>query len=514
MENNTPTAASENQPFSLWLFMVTVGGSLAVLLGALRLIVPHVWEAQILAPVWHGVAAFVALSLVNCFIEYVFHRYVLHKPAIPLLRRFYRQHTLHHALTRIARKATRDGRGLMFIENKYPILDDDQHEASFFPWYTLVTFAAILTPLLCLLQWVFPSFPWFFAGFAALASSLTIYELVHAIEHWSLDRWEPLIASPRWGAFWRAAYSFHLRHHAVIDCNESISGFFCLPLADWVFGTCLMPRSIYSDGEEWTPDEFKSPTPVCLIRALDRAADESVARHRAGAVERLPDPAVDHGSTRGERIANWVTHGLGLAVSILAFALLVASASLYGDAWHIVSFSVFGAALLLLYSIWMLYHAWDSERGRKLILKLGRASAFLLIAGSYTPFLLVSLRGGAVGLDPFRGRVGPVRRRNRVPVHRREPLPGHLDPGDPVHRLDDRRGHQAAVRGVAPWRTLAAACGRTLLHGRRDAGPAEAPSLSLRLQERAGARRQHLPPARRALVRAAAARVGAPVRER
>jgi len=281
----------------------------------------------------------------------------------------------------------------MFIENKYPILDDDQHEASFFPWYTLVTFAAILTPLLCLLQWVFPSFPWFFAGFAALASSLTIYELVHAIEHWSLDRWEPLIASPRWGAFWRAAYSFHLRHHAVIDCNESISGFFCLPLADWVFGTCLMPRSIYSDGEEWTPDEFKSPTPVCLIRALDRAADESVARHRAGAVERLPDPAVDHGSTRGERIANWVTHGLGLAVSILAFALLVASASLYGDAWHIVSFSVFGAALLLLYSIWMLYHAWDSERGRKLILKLGRASAFLLIAGSYTPFLLVSLRG-------------------------------------------------------------------------------------------------------------------------
>jgi hemolysin III len=154
-----------------------------------------------------------------------------------------------------------------------------------------------------------------------------------------------------------------------------------------------MPRSIYSDGEEWTPDEFKSPTPVWLIRALDRAADESVARHRAGAVERLPDPAVDHGSTRGERIANWVTHGLGLAVSILAFALLVASSSLYGDAWHIVSFSVFGAALLLLYSIWMLYHAWDSERGRRFILKLGRASAFLLIAGTYTPFLLVSLRG-------------------------------------------------------------------------------------------------------------------------
>ena len=189
MENNIPSEAHEKPPFSLPLFIFTVVGSLAVLLGALRLLVPSVWEAQILAPVWNGVAAFFALSLVNCFIEYVFHRYVLHKPAIPLLRRFYRQHTLHHALTRIARKATRDGRGLMFIENKYPILEDDQNEASFFPWYTLVTFAVIIAPLLSLLQWGLPSFPWFFSGFAALASSLTIYELVHAIEHWSLDRW-------------------------------------------------------------------------------------------------------------------------------------------------------------------------------------------------------------------------------------------------------------------------------------------------------------------------------------
>ncbi len=393
MENITPTDAPENEPFSLRLFIFTVLGSLAVLLGALRLLAPPVWEAQILAPVWNGVAAFLALSLVNCFIEYVFHRYVLHKPAIPLLRRFYRQHTLHHALTRIARKATRDGKGLMFIENRYPILEEDQHEASFFPWYTLLTFAGILAPLLALLQWVLPAFPWFFSGFAALASSLAIYELVHAIEHWSLDRWEPLIANPRWGRFWRAAYSFHLRHHAVIDCNESISGFFCLPIADWVFGTCLMPASIYADGDTWTADEFRSPRPVWLIRMLDQAADQSVARHRAGTVEKLPDPAVDHGSTRGERIANWVTHGLGLAVSILAFALLVVSASLYGDAWHIVSFSVFGVALLVLYSMCMLYHAWNSERARRLILRLGRASAFLLIAGTYTPFLLVSMRG-------------------------------------------------------------------------------------------------------------------------
>jgi hemolysin III len=244
MANNTPHEEHSHPPFSLPLFIATVLASLLALLGALKFSLPAVWAAQVVAPLWKGVAAFFAFSLLNCFVEYIFHRYVLHKPAVPFLRRFYRQHTLHHALTRIARKPVKDGRGVMFIENKYPILDEDQHEASFFPWYTLVTFALILTPLYCILQWAFPSVPWFFAGLAALASSLSIYELVHAIEHWSLEKWEPLILSKRWGFFWRPAYSFHLRHHAVIDCNESISGFFCLPLADWTFGTCLMPKSI------------------------------------------------------------------------------------------------------------------------------------------------------------------------------------------------------------------------------------------------------------------------------
>ena len=388
MANTTPSKELEHPPFSLPIFLATVLCSLAVVLGLLRLAFHGTWDAQILPPLWKGIVAFLAISLVNCFVEYFFHRYVLHKPAVPFLMRFYRQHTLHHALTRIARRQTRDGRGLMFIENKYPILEPEQHEASFFPWYTLFVFAGVLTPLLATLQWAFPSFPWFFAGFAALASSLSIYEIVHAIEHWSLDVWEPLILSRRWGFFWRPAYSFHLRHHAVIDCNESISGFFCLPIADWVFGTCLMPRSIYCDGDEWTAAEFVSPTPIWPIRLLDKAAETSVQKHRAGDAA-----AAERAATKGERIAISVTNVLGLSASVVAFALLVVSASLYGDAWHVVSFSVFGFTLFLLYAITALYYASNSEKGKAFFLKLGRACAFLLIAGTYTPFLLVSLRG-------------------------------------------------------------------------------------------------------------------------
>src|SRR5581483_8847374 len=135
------------------------------LFAILRLAAPAVWTAQLLAPVSHGFLAFAVISLVNCFVEYFFHRYTLHTPALPLLRRLYQQHTLHHALTRIARKPDRDGRGLLFIENKFPIVESEQHEASFFPWYSLTVFAVILTPLLAGLQRLFPSCPWFLGGF-------------------------------------------------------------------------------------------------------------------------------------------------------------------------------------------------------------------------------------------------------------------------------------------------------------------------------------------------------------
>jgi len=390
MPTTNPPAEHEHPPFSVSLFLATTLASVATLLAVLKLAFPAVWHAQLASTLGRGLLAFLVVTLVNCFIEYVFHRYVLHKPAVPLLRRFYRQHTLHHALTRIARKTTKDGRGLMVIENKYPILDEDQHEASFFPWYTLLTFGLILTPLLAALQFCLPSFPWFFAGYAALASSLSIYELVHAIEHWSLERWEPMMMSKRWGWFWRPAYSFHLRHHAVIDCNESISGFFCLPLADWVFGTCLMPKSIYADGEEWTAAEFASPRPIWPIRMLDEAAERAVQKHRA---EAAGQTLADRHPTKGERIATWITHGIGLAVSVAAGALLVVNSSLYGDAWQIVSCCVFGSTLVLLYGAYTFYHAWRSEHGKQVFLKLGRASVFLLIAGTYTPFLLNNLRG-------------------------------------------------------------------------------------------------------------------------
>lgn len=388
-----------HEQFSLPLFAVTIVVTLAGLLGLLWWVAPRIWDAQFLAPVWQLGVAFVVISLVLCFVEYFFHRYVLHTPAIPILRRLYRLHTLHHALTRIARKPAKAGQGILYIENKFPIVEDEQHEAAFFPWYSLAAFAVVLTPLFVVLHLALPGWPWFLAGFVALANSLTLYEVLHAINHWPLEKWEPLITHRYWSWFWQPVYGFHLRHHAVIDCNESISGFFGLPVADWILGTCIIPQTVYSDGEEWSPGKFRSPKPCALIRKLDAWAQATVRRHRAAPPSQLAQPSAPLAAgqpriySQGEEIANWLTHGLGAMLSVVALTLLIVFASLRGEAWHVVSFTVFGFTLLSLYTISTIYHTRRSQGARRLFHRLDRAAIFLLIAGTYTPFLLTHLRG-------------------------------------------------------------------------------------------------------------------------
>jgi len=95
----------------------------------------------------------------------------------------------------------------------------------------------------------------------------------------------------------------------------------------------------------------------------------------------------------GEELANRITHGLGAVGSVAGLVLLVVFSTRNGDAWHIVSTAIFGAALVLLYTSSTLYHSFQGERPRRLLRKFDHAAIFLLIAGSYTPFVLVTLRG-------------------------------------------------------------------------------------------------------------------------
>ena len=94
-----------------------------------------------------------------------------------------------------------------------------------------------------------------------------------------------------------------------------------------------------------------------------------------------------------EEIANAVTHGIGLVLSIAGFAVLLVLAILRGTAWHIVACSVYGASLIALYSASTLYHAVVSPRLKRALRIFDHSAIYLLIAGTYTPFLLFYLRG-------------------------------------------------------------------------------------------------------------------------
>ncbi len=97
--------------------------------------------------------------------------------------------------------------------------------------------------------------------------------------------------------------------------------------------------------------------------------------------------------TLREEIASSITHGVGVVLAIVGLAVLVAFATLHGDAWHVVGCSIFGAALILCFTTSTLYHSVQVERIKRLLRTLDHTAIFLLIAGTYTPFLLVNLRG-------------------------------------------------------------------------------------------------------------------------
>jgi hemolysin III len=94
-----------------------------------------------------------------------------------------------------------------------------------------------------------------------------------------------------------------------------------------------------------------------------------------------------------DEIANALTHAVGVALALVGLAVLVTLASLYGNARQIVSYSVYGVTLVLLYATSTVYHSVRLPRNKRIMRTLDHSAIYLLIAGTYTPFTLISLRG-------------------------------------------------------------------------------------------------------------------------
>src|SRR5688500_16572481 len=99
---------------------------------------------------------------------------------------------------------------------------------------------------------------------------------------------------------------------------------------------------------------------------------------------------VDRSQSPAEEFANSLTHGLGLLASIAALPVLVATASRTsgGGAWLVAAASVYGASLVVLYTTSVLYHALTGPRAKAVVRRCDHAAIYLLIAGTYSPFLL------------------------------------------------------------------------------------------------------------------------------
>ncbi len=95
----------------------------------------------------------------------------------------------------------------------------------------------------------------------------------------------------------------------------------------------------------------------------------------------------------GEEIAHALTHGVGAVASIVGLVLMLLWSTHYGDIWHVVSASIYGVSLIMLYASSTFYHALSWPRAKAFFQQADHAAIYILIAGTYTPFLLVNLRG-------------------------------------------------------------------------------------------------------------------------
>ncbi len=104
--------------------------------------------------------------------------------------------------------------------------------------------------------------------------------------------------------------------------------------------------------------------------------------------------AATHTFSKQEEIANSITHGIGALLSISAVVILIVYATLYGTAWHVVSFTIFGVTMFILYMSSTLLHSFPEGKAKDVFEIFDHSSIYFFIAGTYTPFLLIVIKGG------------------------------------------------------------------------------------------------------------------------
>ena len=100
-----------------------------------------------------------------------------------------------------------------------------------------------------------------------------------------------------------------------------------------------------------------------------------------------------HIFSKREEIANSIIHGIGALLSVAALVILIVSAVMYGTAWHVVSFTLFGATMVILFVSSTLVHSFPAGRAKDVFEIMDHSSIYFFIAGAYTPLLFLAVKG-------------------------------------------------------------------------------------------------------------------------
>lgn len=256
-------------PAAPLLFVVFIALQLALLYLFVRHFFRDTWEAQLSAGVGAIVLTTLACSLMLCFGEYFFHRYLLHLETVRFLRQLCASHRAHHKLTSIQFDDVRHT-----VRSGYPIDTAARDDQATFPPWALIPFFAFFTPFFAPIAFSFPQLPILIGGYAAIAIAHVLYEIIHVIHHQPHRWWTSRLESRSFGRGWRALYGFHQAHHANYKCNLNVAGFFGVPLADLAFGTYKQPDVLLIDGAPATKASARrlTPRPRWPIAWLDRVS--------------------------------------------------------------------------------------------------------------------------------------------------------------------------------------------------------------------------------------------------
>jgi sterol desaturase/sphingolipid hydroxylase (fatty acid hydroxylase superfamily) len=249
------------------LFGAFVALQLVAVLAFIRFFFRPTWDQQLAAGPLVIIVTCLTCSLVLCFGEYLFHRYILHIETVRFLRSLCSSHRTHHKLTFIGFD---EKSGV--VRSAYPITDIEHDDQSTFPPWAMVPFFAFFTPFFVPMAFSFPGVPILISGYAAIAVAHFLYETVHAVHHEPYEKfWKPRLEGRTFSGAWRWLYGFHQAHHANYQCNLNVAGFFGIPLADIVFGTYKRSEPLLVDGAPATKAAARRlvPQPRWPISWLD-----------------------------------------------------------------------------------------------------------------------------------------------------------------------------------------------------------------------------------------------------